>query len=114
MKIVELLGLSLGVSREYFKNFYEDNDSILRLNYYPTCDKPEVVLGTGPHTDPTSVTLLHQDPVSGLQVCSNDQWYSIPPNPEAFVINIGDTFTVRHTKLQLGFFIFHLPSSKLD
>ncbi|XP_022945556.1 gibberellin 20 oxidase 1-like [Cucurbita moschata] len=93
MKIVELLGLSLGVSREYFKNFYEDNDSILRLNYYPTCDKPEVVLGTGPHTDPTSVTLLHQDPVSGLQVCSNDQWYSIPPNPEAFVINIGDTFT---------------------
>ncbi|XP_022968300.1 gibberellin 20 oxidase 1-like isoform X2 [Cucurbita maxima] len=92
-KIVELLGLSLGISREYFKNFYKDNDSILRLNYYPTCDKPEVVLGTGPHTDPTSVTILHQDPVSGLQVCSNDQWYSIPPNPEAFVINIGDTFT---------------------
>ncbi|KAG6574140.1 Gibberellin 20 oxidase 2, partial [Cucurbita argyrosperma subsp. sororia] len=93
MKILEILGLSLGVSREYFKNFYEDNDSILRLNYYPPCEKPEVVLGTGPHTDPTSVTILHQDHVSGLQVCVNDQWYSIPPTPDSFVVNIGDTFT---------------------
>ncbi|XP_022945557.1 gibberellin 20 oxidase 1-like [Cucurbita moschata] len=92
MKIVELLGLSLGISRECFKNFYEDNDSILRLNYYPICEKPELVLGTGPHSDPTSITILHQDHVSGLQVFVDDQWYSIPPTPDSFVINIGDTF----------------------
>ena len=105
MKIVELLGLSLGISRECFKNFYEDNDSILRLNYYPTCDKPELVLGTGPHSDPTSITILHQDHVSGLQVFVDDQWYSIPPTPDSFVINIGDTFMVCicNTKLELVF-----------
>ena len=94
MKILEVLGLSLGVSREYFRNFYEDNDSIMRLNYYPPCAKPELVLGTGPHCDPTSITILHQDKVSGFQVSVDDQWYSIPPTPDSFVINIGDTFKV--------------------
>nr|AAD42693.1 gibberellin 20-oxidase [Citrullus lanatus] len=92
LKIVELLGLSLGVPKEKFKKFYEDNDSIIRLNYYPPCEKPELTLGTGPHCDPTSITILHQDHVSGLQVYVDDEWHSIPPTKDSFVINIGDTF----------------------
>lgn len=94
LKIVELLGLSLGVPKEKFKKFYEDNDSIIRLNYYPPCEKPELTLGTGPHCDPTSITILHQDHVSGLQVYVDDEWHSIPPTKDSFVINIGDTFMV--------------------
>ncbi|XP_022141149.1 gibberellin 20 oxidase 2-like [Momordica charantia] len=92
LEIVELLGMSLGLGREEFKKVYEDNDSILRLNFYPRCENPELTLGTGPHCDPTSITILHQDHVSGLQVHVDDQWYSIPPTPDSFVVNIGDTF----------------------
>ncbi|KAL1196845.1 Gibberellin 20 oxidase 3 [Cardamine amara subsp. amara] len=92
LKIVELLGMSLGVDRRHFREFFEDNESILRLNYYPQCKQPELALGTGPHCDPTSLTILHQDQVDGLQVFSDNQWQSIPPNPKAFVVNIGDTF----------------------
>ncbi|XP_023552793.1 gibberellin 20 oxidase 2-like [Cucurbita pepo subsp. pepo] len=92
LKIVELLGLSLGLPKQKFKKFFEDNDSIIRLNYYPPCNKPELTLGTGPHCDPTSITILHQDHVSGLQVYVDDQWHSIPPIKDSFVINIGDTF----------------------
>ena len=66
----------------------------MRLNYYPPCGKPNLTLGTGPHCDPTSLTILHQDHVRGLEVYVDQKWYSISPNPEAFVINIGDTFMV--------------------
>ncbi|XP_023006238.1 gibberellin 20 oxidase 2-like [Cucurbita maxima] len=93
LTIMELLGMSLGVGREYFRNFFEENESIMRLNYYPPCQTPGQTLGTGPHCDPTSLTILHQDHVHGLQVFVDQQWHSIPPNPQAFVVNIGDTFT---------------------
>ncbi|KAL9412164.1 hypothetical protein AB3S75_045730 [Citrus x aurantiifolia] len=90
--IMELLAISLGVDRAHFKEFFEENDSIMRLNYYPPCQKPELTLGTGPHCDPTSLTILHQDQVGGLQVFVDNEWRSISPNFEAFVVNIGDTF----------------------
>ncbi|VFQ77568.1 unnamed protein product [Cuscuta campestris] len=90
--ILELLGMSLGVNREELRRFYEDNESIVRLNYYPRCQKPELTLGTGPHCDPTSLTILHQDTVGGLQVLVDNEWRTVAPVPNTFVINIGDTF----------------------
>ncbi|ESW15340.1 hypothetical protein PHAVU_007G064800 [Phaseolus vulgaris] len=90
--IMELLGLSLGVGRGYFREFFEENNSIMRLNYYPPCQKPDLTLGTGPHCDPTSLTILHQDQVGGLQVCVDNEWHSIKPDVNAFVVNVGDTF----------------------
>lgn len=90
--IMELLAISLGVDRSHFKKFFEENTSIMRLNYYPTCGKPELTLGTGPHCDPTSLTILHQDAVGGLEVFVDNQWWSIRPNLNAFVVNLGDTF----------------------
>ncbi|KAG4192245.1 hypothetical protein ERO13_A07G144900v2 [Gossypium hirsutum] len=91
-EIMGLLGISLGLDQAYFKDFFEENDSILRLNHYPPCQKPELTLGTGPHTDPTSLTILHQDQVGGLQVFADEKWHSVAPIPGAFVVNIGDTF----------------------
>lgn len=90
--IMELLGMSLGIGPSYLRDFFEGNDSIMRLNYYPPCQKPDQTLGTGPHCDPTSLTILHQDDVGGLEVFFDDKWHSILPDKEAFVVNIGDTF----------------------
>ncbi|KAI4320048.1 hypothetical protein MLD38_033570 [Melastoma candidum] len=84
--------MSLGVGRTCFREFFEGNNSIMRLNYYPTCQKPDLTLGTGPHCDPTSLTILHQDQVGGLEVFVDEQWHSVSPNFDAFVVNIGDTF----------------------
>ncbi|XP_019191642.1 PREDICTED: gibberellin 20 oxidase 1-D-like [Ipomoea nil] len=92
LEITELLGMGLGVDRKHFSEFYQENDSVLRLNYYPPCQKPELTLGTGPHCDPTSLTILHQDSVSGLQVFVDNEWRAVNPTPNAFVVNIGDTF----------------------
>lgn len=93
---MELLGISLGVRRGHFRDFFEENKSIMRLNYYPPCQKPDLTLGTGPHCDPTSLTILHQDTVGGLEVFVDNEWRSIRPNFNAFVVNLGDTFMVRN------------------
>ncbi|CAL9776541.1 unnamed protein product [Musa acuminata subsp. burmannicoides] len=92
LQIMEVIGLSLGMGRAHFRDFFGDNDSIMRLNYYPRCQKPELTLGTGPHYDPTSLTILLQDDVQGMQVFADGKWRTISPKPNAFVVNIGDTF----------------------
>ncbi|KAK6937166.1 Isopenicillin N synthase-like, Fe(2+) 2OG dioxygenase domain [Dillenia turbinata] len=85
MSILEILAMGLGIDGAYLREFFEGHDSIMRLNYYPSCQKPDLVLGTGPHCDPTSVTILHQDDVGGLQVLVDDEWCMISPCFDSFV-----------------------------
>lgn len=94
LAIFELLGISLGLDPLYFKKFFEDSSSIMRCNYYPPCNNSGLTLGTGPHCDPISLTILHQDDVGGLEVFVDNKWQTVRPRPDSFVINIGDTFMV--------------------
>ncbi|KAI5084607.1 hypothetical protein GOP47_0000776 [Adiantum capillus-veneris] len=93
LEVMEVLAMGLGLDRTALRRFFElpDNSSILRLNYYPPCQQPGLTFGTGPHTDPTALTILHQDNVAGLQVLHNGAWFTVSPRPDAFVVNIGDT-----------------------
>ncbi|KAI3879765.1 hypothetical protein MKX03_000384 [Papaver bracteatum] len=90
--IMELLAISLGIDRLHFRRFFQDSNSLMRCNYYPPCQEPSLTLGTGPHCDPTSLTILHQDQVGGLEVFAHNKWQSVRPRSDAFVVNIGDTF----------------------
>ncbi|GMI67592.1 gibberellin 20 oxidase 2 [Hibiscus trionum] len=91
--IMELLALSLGVDRSHYRNFFEDGTSVMRCNNYPPCKNSSVTFGTGPHCDPNSITLVHQDHVGGLEVFTGEKWVAVPPRQDVFAINIGDTFT---------------------
>lgn len=93
--VMEILAISLGVDRLYYKKFFQDGRSIMRCNYYPPCPEPGLTFGTGPHCDSTSLTILHQDEVGGLEIFANDKWQIVRPRHDALVINIGETFTVR-------------------
>ncbi|XP_074337547.1 gibberellin 20 oxidase 3-like [Apium graveolens] len=89
IKILKLLEVSLGVEAEQnYRKLFEEGTSIMRCNYYLKCDQPELVLGTGPHADPTAITILHQDQVGGLQVFSENKWKYVLPCPDALVVNI--------------------------
>ncbi|KZV06957.1 gibberellin 20-oxidase family protein [Dorcoceras hygrometricum] len=92
--IFELLAISLGIDRFHYSGFFEDGASIMRGNNYPPCKEAGLTLGTGPHTDPNSLTILHQDQVGGLEIFSNNKWVAIRPRHDAFVVNLGDTFVV--------------------
>lgn len=102
LTIMELLELSLGVERGYYREFFEDSRSIMRCNYYPPCPEPERTLGTGPHCDPTALTILLQDDVGGLEVLVDGEWRPVRPVPGALVINIGDTFMVSTSSRELS------------
>lgn len=93
--ILELLEISLGVDKSHYRKLFEDGNSLMRCNSYPPCKEAGLTLGTGPHCDPNSLTILHQDQVGGLEIFANNKWLAIRPRPDAFVVNIGDTFMVR-------------------
>src|SRR5436309_2990013 len=40
-----------------------------RVNHYPVCANSQLTWGLQGHTDPSILTLLHQDDVGGLQIC---------------------------------------------
>ncbi|KAL8129184.1 hypothetical protein V2J09_018339 [Rumex salicifolius] len=66
-----------------------------RFNFYPRCAKPQSVLGTKPHADGTTFTMLLQDKeVEGLQVLKDDVWFRVPSFPDALLINAGDLLEI--------------------
>lgn len=72
----------------FFTN--EDSGTRIRLNYYPPCPKPNLVLGVGRHMDQGALTVLTEvDGVGGLDVKrkSDGQWVRIKSVPDSFIIN---------------------------
>lgn len=104
LTIMGILGRSLEVDGSYYKEYFEEGRSIMRCNFYPPCQEPGKTLGTGPHCDPTALTILYQDQVGGLEVFADGQWKSVKPRPDALVINLGDTFSVSHMYMREYFF----------
>ncbi|KAF3320755.1 gibberellin 20 oxidase 2-like protein [Carex littledalei] len=92
LSIMELLGLSLDVGKDYYREFFQDCGYIMRCNYYPRCPEPELTQGTGAHSDTVALTILQQEEVEGLEVFTGGAWQSILPVPGSLVVNIGDTF----------------------
>ncbi|XP_052191750.1 jasmonate-induced oxygenase 2-like isoform X1 [Diospyros lotus] len=95
-KLLELISLSLGLPGNRFMNFFDDQTSFLRLNYYPRCPVPDLALGVGRHKDAVGMTVLAQDDVGGLEVRrkSDGEWVRVKPTPNAYIINVGDIIQV--------------------
>lgn len=77
--------------------FEEDVTQMMRINYYPPCPHPELVMGLCPHADATGLTILLQvNETEGLQIKKDGAWIPVPYRPDAFVVNIGDILEVRN------------------
>jgi isopenicillin N synthase-like dioxygenase len=90
------VALALGLAPEWFERELTADPTILfRIFCYPPTPAHDLALhednwGVREHTDYGLLTILAQDDVGGLQVRSADGWIDVPPDPEAFVCNIGD------------------------
>ncbi|KAG1371392.1 gibberellin 2-beta-dioxygenase 2 [Cocos nucifera] len=105
-KILELLAEGLGLRDSgVFSRLIRDteNDSLLRLNHYPSCHNKEDMrsdrIGFGEHSDPQIITLLRSNDVGGLQILSPSSmdgavWVPVLPDPTAFHIMVGDLLQV--------------------
>ncbi|XAR68928.1 Codeine 3-O-demethylase [Bertholletia excelsa] len=90
----ELLGslsVIMGVDKEALARMHKEMVQALRINYYPTCTKPDQVLGLSPHSDKSSITILSQeDNVEGFQIRHNGKWMPATPTPNALAVIVGD------------------------
>lgn len=85
------LSLLMGVESDILNEMHGDIKQGIRMNYYPSCARPDLVLGVGPHSDASSITLLLQDDeITALQIKHEGVWVPVKPIPDAIVVNIGD------------------------
>ena len=99
LKLMAILSQEVGQAPDFFFTKTGGRRSGLRafMNNYPPCPQPELVMGITQHADAGMLTVLQQGgSVAALEVLSSDgQWISIPPVPNALIINIGDQLQVR-------------------
>uniref|UniRef100_M1CK42 1-aminocyclopropane-1-carboxylate oxidase n=1 Tax=Solanum tuberosum TaxID=4113 RepID=M1CK42_SOLTU len=96
-RLEEAISESLGLEKDCIKNVLGEQGQHMAINFYPPCPQPELTYGLPAHTDPNAITILLQDlQVAGLQVLKDGEWLSIKPQPDAFVINLGDQLEVKH------------------
>ncbi|XP_065863611.1 protein LATERAL BRANCHING OXIDOREDUCTASE 1 [Euphorbia lathyris] len=94
--LLKYIAKNLGLKGEYFEEMFGAAVQAIRMNYYPACSRPDLVLGLSPHSDGSALTVLQQGKNSsvGLQILKDNNWVPIQPIPDALVINIGDTLEV--------------------
>ncbi|KAJ8422615.1 hypothetical protein Cgig2_000240 [Carnegiea gigantea] len=95
-KVLRCIAQSLGLKGETFEEMFEEAVQAIRMNYYPPCPRPDLVLGLSPHSDGSALTILQQRKGSsvGLQLLKDNKWVSVQPLPNALLVNIGDTIEV--------------------
>jgi len=86
------VALALGLPSDWFvRELTADPTILFRIFCYPpTPDTDADEWGVREHTDYGLLTIVGQDDVGGLQVRSTRGWIDVPPDPDAFVCNIGD------------------------
>ncbi|CAI9763792.1 unnamed protein product [Fraxinus pennsylvanica] len=91
-KLLEVLSEAMDLEKEALARACVDMDQKVVVNFYPKCPQPDLALGLKRHTDPGTITLLHQDQVGGLQATRDggNTWTTVQPVEGAFVVNLGD------------------------
>ncbi|KAF7845358.1 putative 2-oxoglutarate-dependent dioxygenase [Senna tora] len=102
-RLLKIMSTNLGLKEDYLMNAFGGEDEVggcLRVNFYPKCPQPDLTLGISPHSDPGGMTiLLPDDHVSGLQVLKANEWVTVKPLPNAFIINIGDQIQIMSNEI---------------
>ncbi|XP_020222833.1 protein SRG1 [Cajanus cajan] len=95
IQILNLMANALEVDTAEMTEGFEPGAQSMRINYYPPCPKPDLVLGLNPHSDAGVLTILLQaNEVEGLQIKKDGQWIPVKPLSNAFIVNIGDILEI--------------------
>ncbi|GLJ12567.1 hypothetical protein SUGI_0193610 [Cryptomeria japonica] len=95
--LMQALSRGLGLEDENSLNEAVGGDSKEihgRINYYPPCPQPELVLGLSPHSDPNVLTFLLHDETPGLQIRKDGNWVDVQSVPGALIVNIADALEI--------------------
>lgn len=98
-KLFKSMSKGLGLEEDELKEVANEEEMLylLKINYYPPCPLPDLVLGVPPHTDMSYLTILVPNEVQGLQASRDGRWYDVKYVPNALVIHVGDQMEVNLT-----------------
>ncbi|WVZ22506.1 hypothetical protein V8G54_001050 [Vigna mungo] len=95
IKIIEIMGSALSVEGKEIRELFGEGVQSMRMNYYPPCPQPELVMGLNPHSDGGGLTILLQaNEMEGLQINKDGLWIPVKPLPNSFIINVGDMLEI--------------------
>jgi len=91
-RLVPLYAVALDLPADYFAAAFAEPQYTLRLTHYPFVEKlAENEFGIAPHSDTSFLTLLAQNKVPGLSLCTRDgRWIDAPALDGHFLVNGGD------------------------
>ncbi len=90
--ILNALAIYLNIDENYFDQWVDRGNSILRPIYYPAIkSEPKGAVRAGAHEDINLITLLVGASAEGLEVLNKDgTWIKAKPSPDQIVVNVGD------------------------
>ncbi|GMH19428.1 hypothetical protein Nepgr_021269 [Nepenthes gracilis] len=95
MKLLDFMAIALKMDTNEMKVLFEGGMQAMRMNYYPPCPQPDLVVGLTPHSDPIGLTILLQaNEMDGLQIKKDGRWVHINCLSNAFLVNIGDSLEI--------------------
>ncbi|XP_027184229.1 codeine O-demethylase-like [Coffea eugenioides] len=92
IKVLEQMTKALGMKLEDMTMLFQEGMQSMRMNYYPPCPQPELVMGLCRHSDTAGLTILLQvNEVEGLRIKKAGAWVPVVvPLSNAFIVNVGD------------------------
>lgn len=96
-ELLEALAEAISCDTHSFSRYFDPDTSEInvRVNYYPSCPRPDLTMGLVPHTDASALTLLTQfGSENGLQVFKGNQWITVPWPCDSLLVNVGDLIEI--------------------
>lgn len=90
--LLQAIAIYLGLDQNYFDDFVEEGNSIVRaIHYPPITNEPKSAIRAEQHEDINLITLLVGASADGLQILTKDnEWVGVTSLPDQIVVNVGD------------------------
>lgn len=90
--LLQAISLYLKLKENYFDDFVEEGNSIVRaIHYPPITHEPKSAIRAEQHEDINLITLLVGASADGLQILTkNNEWVGVTSLPDQIVVNVGD------------------------
>ncbi|KAK2646157.1 hypothetical protein Ddye_021352 [Dipteronia dyeriana] len=120
--LLKYIAVSVGLKGDVFEEMFGVAVQAVRMNYYPPCSRPDLVMGLSPHSDGSAITVLQQDKGSpvGLQIFKDNTWVPVQPITNALVLTNGRYRSVEHRAVvhresdRLSIVTFYAPSYDIE
>lgn len=90
--LLQAIALYLNLDENYFDDFVEEGNSIVRaIHYPPITSEPKSAIRAEQHEDINLITLLVGASADGLQILTKkNEWINVTSLPDQIVVNVGD------------------------